>query len=304
MLVVLHVGAHDSVLPKLMSRRSGLDVAHARDDEPLRPRTIRVAPPDRHLMVVDRQLRLWNGPKENFARPAIDPLFRSAAIACGPGAIGVVLTGLLDDGTAGLQAIKARGGIAVVQDPADAEEASMPASALRHVAVDHCAPLRELPALLARLAREDLPAKETAMTPGETGLDHEQALALGAGDHFEHLGAIGTPSAFTCPECHGGLWALKGEVPARYRCHTGHGFTERALAHAIAVASDGTLWNALRTLQERQGIARRMIEHLRSGVGDAVMPHEVARLQDTVVRLERQIVALREVISNPPAALE
>jgi hypothetical protein len=128
-LIVLHVGAHESILPQLIAADCALPVSHAVDGEALRAGTIRIAPPDRHLMVADGRLRLTRGPKENFARPAIDPLFRSAALDFGPKVIGVILTGMLDDGTAGLQAVKAGGGIAIVQDPADAHEPSMPASA-------------------------------------------------------------------------------------------------------------------------------------------------------------------------------
>jgi two-component system chemotaxis response regulator CheB len=306
MLVVLHIGTHDSVLPELLAQRCRIDVAHARHGEPLRAGTIRIAPPDRHMTVSERTLQLSAGPKENHARPAIDPLFRSAALAFGPGAVGVVLTGLLDDGTAGLQAIKALGGVAVVQDPRDAAEPSMPASALRHVEIDHCVALQDLPALLVALTSSAIePGKETDMTTKPpNGIDHEQALSEGTGDFVAHLEAIGTPSSLTCPECHGGLWAVDGAEPPRYRCHTGHAFTERTLAHALTTDTDESLWNALRTLHERQMLARRMIEHLRQGRHPQTLAEEVGRLQDTVVRLQRQISALRALIAHPPPVSE
>ena len=150
-LIVLHIGMHDSLLPGLVAADCALDVSRAFDGETLKPGTLRIAPPDRHLTVENGVVRLTRSPKENFARPAIDPLFRSVALDFASRAIGVILTGMLDDGTAGLQAIKGAGGIAVVQDPAEALEPSMPTTALRHVGVDYCVPLVEMPALLGRL---------------------------------------------------------------------------------------------------------------------------------------------------------
>ena len=137
MLIVQHIGAHPSILPQLLANASGRDVAHASAGERIEPRKTRVAPPDCHMMVVDGTIRLTRGPKENCARPAIDPLFRSAALTHGTRVVGVVLTGQLDDGTVGLQEIKRHGGVAVVQDPRDALEPSMPASAIEYTDVDH-----------------------------------------------------------------------------------------------------------------------------------------------------------------------
>src|SRR5688572_16379528 len=128
-LIVQHIGAHRSILPELLNRRGALRAAHARHGQALEPGMLCVAPPDCHMRVVDDSIRLTRDAKENHTRPAIDPLFRSAAVAKGPQVIGVLLSGRLDDGTAGLQAIKACGGVAVVQDPADAQAPEMPASA-------------------------------------------------------------------------------------------------------------------------------------------------------------------------------
>ena len=228
LLVVLHVGAHPSILPRLLSRSGALSATHAVDGEPYRPGHIHVAPPDHHLLVDGARLRLARGPKEHHARPAIDPLFRSAALAHGPGVVGVVLTGRLDDGTAGLQAIKAGGGITVVQDPADAIEPSMPASALRHVQVDHCVPLAGIGALLDSLVRTDVapraaaPEIEVAST-----MTHEHALSLSLGDPMQHLQAIAAPSPFVCPDCSGGL-----SVGDRRREPAALSLPHRACVHA------------------------------------------------------------------------
>lgn len=151
--IVQHIGGHASILPELLRHRGPNPALHAQDGQRLAPGTLYLAPPDRHLLVQGEVLRLRHGPKENHARPSIDPLFRSAALSWGPRVIGVVLTGQMDDGTAGLKAIKDCGGIAVVQDPAGAAEPAMPRSALAHVAVDHCVPLAGIAPLLLRLVQ-------------------------------------------------------------------------------------------------------------------------------------------------------
>ncbi len=151
-LVVLHIGAHRSVLPWLLNQKGPLPARHPGNGDPIRPGHIYVAPPDHHLLVEPGRVHLTRGPRENWVRPAIDPLFRSAAQAYGSGVVGVVLTGGLNDGTAGLFEIKRRGGVAVVQDPNDAASPDMPRSALKHVVVDHCLPLSEIAALLAEFA--------------------------------------------------------------------------------------------------------------------------------------------------------
>lgn len=293
-LIVLHVGAHESVLPALIGSNCPLSVAHARDGEPLVGGTIRIAPPDRHLMVVDGSLRLTRSPKENFARPAIDPLFRSAALAAGDRVLGVVLTGMLDDGTVGLQAIKAAGGVAIVQDPADAQEPSMPASALSHVAVDHCVALAEIPPLLTRLVSKPLAHGSTKMTEQRGRISHEQALSLGTGDYLEHLRAIGEPSPFTCPECHGGLWQVSGSAPRRYRCHTGHAFTTRTLDLAIERETDAALWNALRALHEHASVLDQRAAQSRADN----LVEEAARLDEVSRRVARQSRVLRALLER------
>ncbi len=264
-LVVLHVGAHRSLMPELMSARGPLRASHPEDVQPLQPGAIFVAPPDHHLLVEDGLIRLTRGAKENHARPAIDPLFRSAALACGPRVVGVLLSGRLDDGTAGLQAIKRCGGLAVVQDPDDAEQPEMPRSAMAHVDVDACVAGRQLGQVLADLVRR--PAAVPAPTaPREIALD--QAVSVGAGDPMENLNALGKPSRFACPECSGVLWELHDTQPRRYRCHTGHGFTLRSLVHTQQEASDEALWGAMRALQEREALLRALAEESQGGGGE------------------------------------
>ncbi|WP_280155493.1 chemotaxis protein CheB [Piscinibacter sp. XHJ-5] len=264
-LIVLHIGSHPSIMPALLSARGPLKAQHATDGEPIVAGHIRLAPPDHHLLVEGQHLRLSRGPKEHHTRPAIDPLFRSAAMTVGPGVVGVVLTGRLDDGTAGLQAIKAYGGIAVVQDPGDAAESSMPASALKYVHVDHCVPLALMAGLLTSLA-------------------------------MEHLEAIALPSPFVCPDCKGGLWEIRASQPQRYRCHTGHAFTLRTLRHAQSEATDEALWGALRALQEKEILIRtEQTRHRAEGDERAAR-----QLDAEVEQLTEQANLLRQLLERMP----
>jgi two-component system chemotaxis response regulator CheB len=162
--VAVHLAASGpDLLPGILTRAGPLPAIHPEDLQPIEPRRIHVAPPDHHLLVKDGYVRVVRGPRENGHRPAVDPLFRSAAVAYGPRVIGVVLTGALDDGTAGLAAIKSRGGLAVVQDPLEARYPSMPQNAIRNVRVDHRARLAEMGPLLARLASQEAPPEVAAV---------------------------------------------------------------------------------------------------------------------------------------------
>jgi two-component system chemotaxis response regulator CheB len=252
--VVLHVGAQPSILPELLTRAGALPARHAADLEQPRPGVLYVAPPDHHLLVSPEGLRLSRGPRENHTRPAIDPLFRTAALHWGPSAIGVVLTGQMDDGTAGLAAIKACGGTAVVQDPQEAVAPSMPASALANVDVDHCVLLTAIGPLLVRLAAALAPASRPA--PPDLVLK-EHALFEGE-NAMDTLGAIATPTQLTCPACGGTLSELKDSRPLRYRCHTGHAYTALTLDSAQADRTDHALQASLRALKEREALLRRM----------------------------------------------
>jgi two-component system chemotaxis response regulator CheB len=251
--VVLHVGSRDSILPELMTARGPLKAVHPADGDLLVPGRIYVAPPDLHMQFSASRVELFRGPRENHARPAIDPLFRSVAIHWGDRAIGVILTGDLDDGTAGLAAIKSAGGKAIVQDPDTALEQSMPASALANVDVDHCLPLQGIAPELMRLVQQ--PASGGHPVPEI--LVREKAVFEGK-DVFENLKEMAHPSTLTCPDCGGALWELKQTRPLRYRCHTGHAFTARSLQNSQAQVTEHALWSSVRSLQEREVLLRRL----------------------------------------------
>lgn len=292
-LVVLHIGDFPSILPDILGNRALLPVQHGRDGEKLAPGRIYIAPPDHHMIVEGDAVRLNRGPKEHHSRPAIDPLFLSAALTFGPGAIGVVLTGMLDDGTAGLQAIKEGGGIAVVQDPDEAEVPSMPLSALRHVDVDHCVALGAMGELLLSLVRG--PAAAPANVPAPVRV-HEMDLIFAKGDPMEHLKALGSPSTYGCPDCNGTLWQIDGSSPVRYRCHTGHGFSIRSLMSALSATTDVALWAAVRAVQEESMLLNEMAATKRAeGDGENAL-----RLERAAEIVEQRVAALRNIVETVP----
>ncbi|GAA1781904.1 chemotaxis protein CheB [Luedemannella flava] len=256
-LIVLHVPrSGPSALPLILSRVTNLPVRPAVDGEPLRHGRVYVAPVDRHLLLLGNRIRLSRGPAENGHRPAIDPLFRSAARAFGPRVIGVVLSGSRDDGAAGLAAIADRGGTTVVQDPADAIFPSMPLAALEHVNADKVLPLAEIGEALGDLCR--LPAPEGQVLHDDPTLDAEVAMS--------DLGPItadelpGHPAGYGCPACGGSLYELIGKPVPRYRCRVGHAWSPESLLEEQAAALESALWMALRALEEKVVLSRRLAE--------------------------------------------
>ncbi len=256
--VVLHLPADSTrLLPQILSRAGALPAVHARDGELLRHGHVFVAPPDSHLVVEPGRLRLLAGPRENGHRPSIDVLFRTAAQAYGPRVVGVILSGTLDDGTAGLLAIKRRGGLAVVQQPADARYPGMPQSALEHVVVDEVLPVRDIPAALSRLAREPAPGEAAAPS---AALQEEIRAAEVDLERLNRDAYPGAPSVYTCPECSGSLWELRDGELLRYRCRVGHAFTAESLLASQSGSVEAALWAALRALEEKASLASRMAE--------------------------------------------
>jgi two-component system chemotaxis response regulator CheB len=229
-----------------LNQHSKLAAAHATDGEVIEPGRIYVAPPDHHLLVADGRLELDHGPRENYTRPAIDPLFRSAARAYGEDAIGVILTGELNDGTAGLYEIKKAGGIAIVQSPADAEWPSMPRSAHENVPTDYCLPLSKIAEVLVRLSRE-----ERQTIPSSRA--KRGAIAMSDEEH-----PLRRPVAQTCPECGGAMSEQAVGKLTQFRCHIGHVMTAEVLAAAQRDSLEQHLSSAMRTLNERLGLCREM----------------------------------------------
>lgn len=257
LLVVLHRPRDaPSALGAILTRSGPLPARAAVDGEGLSPGQIYVAPNDHHMILLDGRIRLTRGPAESGHRPAIDPLFRSAARAYGPRAIGVVLSGSRDDGAAGLSTIVARGGIAVVQDPADALYPWMPRSAMEHLTPDHVLPAAKMGGLLAEIADRHLPV--------QSALDDDPVL--NAEVAMSGLAAITTedmpvsPAGYGCPACGGSLFELGGSTSSRFRCRVGHAWSPESLLEEQAIALEGALWMALRALEEKSALSRRMAD--------------------------------------------
>lgn len=258
--VVLHLAPHGrSALPSILGRSGCLPASHPSPGEPIEPGRVYIAPPDHHLAIDGDRIILSRNASENGHRPAIDVLFRTAARAYGPRVVGVVLTGNLDDGTAGLAAVKRCGGAAVVQDPDEADYPSMPESAIANVDVDHVLPLGDIGPMLDRLAREPRPAILV-----DCGTVEEEPYDMGANDKDTGgPGPAGEPSGFTCPDCGGSLYERPGEQPLHFRCRTGHAFSPESLLAKQSDTLDAALWAALRSLEENAAMARRMEKRAR-----------------------------------------
>jgi two-component system chemotaxis response regulator CheB len=218
---------------------------------------IYVAPPDRHLIVEKHFLRLVCGPRENHHRPAIDPTFRSAALAYGARVIGVVLSGSLDDGTGGLMVIRAHGGEAIVQDPASAPFPSMPENALKMVPDARVATMADMPALIAKLVSQSLKGPQPITEPDTLAVS-DIRMAEADMAEIERDIHTGTPSAFGCPECGGVLWEINQEGLLRFRCRVGHAYTEQHLRAEHRQVVETALWSALRALEESAALYRRL----------------------------------------------
>jgi two-component system, chemotaxis family, protein-glutamate methylesterase/glutaminase len=279
-----------SVMPNILSRAGPLPAAHAVDGEAIRPGRIYVAPPDHHLLVKPGHVRLGRGPRENGHRPAVDPLFRSAARAYGRRVIAVVLSGTLDDGTAGLVAVKRRGGIAVVQHPDDALYSGMPQSAIDNVAVDEILPLSEIAPALVRLAHE--PVEEKGAEPVSDEMEIESDIAELDMAAFQHEERPGIPSGFACPECGGALWELSEEEMFRFRCRVGHAYSSDTLLAHQTDALEAALWTAARALEESKALAHRLKDRaLKRG-----NPLMAERFEDRAREAEQRAALIRRLL--------
>lgn len=270
-LAVIHIGDQEAQLPRYFQQRSPIPAAYGRDQETITAGRLYLAPPDRHLMVENGHLLLSQGPRENHTRPAIDPLFRSAAEVYGPLVTGVILTGNLTDGTAGLWEVKRRGGVAVVQDPDEAEVPSMPRSALTHVAIDYRLPLKDIGKLLNRLADEAVvKALQFASRHGEPTMGY----------------TAGQPVAQTCPDCGGALRKETKGSYTQYRCHIGHTYGALELAQAQFEVLDTSLQRSIRMLNERKNMCLDAAEEARLGKREEEAKQWDAAAAEASIRFE------------------
>ena len=298
--VTLHVAPYSlGILPEILERAGELPASNARDWEEFEPGHIYVAPPDHHLLVeASGHVRVTRGPRENRFRPAVDPLFRSAAAAFGPRVVGVILTGWLDDGTAGLWAVKERGGTCIVQHPDDAFAPAMPLNAIKHVEVDHIVPLREIAPLLVRLT--ETPAAGEGEYPVSEEMETEVKIAKENNALESGIMKWGEPSIYACPECHGVLLQLKEGGNLRFRCHTGHAYSVESLLAEFTGKTEDSLWNAIRAIEESVLLLRSLAEHFsehHNGT-DAEVFLSKARESQQRADIMRQVVMSHEKLSQ------
>lgn len=289
--VVIHISPTSrSVMPELLSRAGPLPARHPTNEETITRGTVYVAPPDMHMLLRPGHVILRRGPHENRSRPAIDPLFRSAAVAYRSRVIGVVLSGLLDDGSAGLLAIKSCGGLCVVQDPEDAMWPEMPRNALAHDHVDHSVPIMQLPGLLSRLVQQ----APGAMPPIPRHLILETSIAAQEEPVVPDLPQVGRPSRLSCPQCGGVLNEVAEEGSVRFRCQIGHAFTAETLVAAQDDELERALASALRMHRERVVLFRRMQEKSEA----QALPHAAARWRAGADESDHAAKVIAEAITN------
>ena len=275
-----------------LARHTTLRCQLPTDGEVMEAGTLYLAPPDRHLLAKDGSIAhmlVTKGPRENNYRPAADTLFRSAAVAFGPDTIGIVLTGMLHDGTAGLEFIKRCGGKTIVQDPQEAEYPSMPESALQNVDIDYVVPLNMMGPLLEEITHGTVPQSRFEIPED---IKQEAVIAERVVGDAATMNALGRLVPFTCPDCGGNLWEVNSGKLLRFRCHTGHAFTADALLHSSQHKLEETLWVALRMMEERRNLLTSMASR---GEG----PHSVQQ-EERMLEIKKHINRLREFLLTGP----
>ncbi|MFD2164085.1 chemotaxis protein CheB [Paradesertivirga mongoliensis] len=282
MLVVQHISpdANGNVLLDALNSLGKLKCEHAISGGIIKPGHLYLAPSDHHLMIDrDQTMLVTKGAAENRSRPGIDPLFRSAAVAFRNKVVGIILTGYLDDGVAGLEVIKRCGGICIVQDPEDAEYPDMPKNALAHVEVDHCLPISEMGGLLYQLMSRKLGKLKSI----PKDIQIEAKIAQRVLSDLPSVNALGDQVPFNCPGCGGVLWKVSDSWPIRYRCHTGHAYTESSLLAEQTMKIEETMWTALRMFEERKNLLTTMArEH-----GGATAKSALERAELSGVHIDR-----------------
>jgi two-component system chemotaxis response regulator CheB len=297
--VVLHISPQSpSMLPTILNRSSSLAATHPTDGTHIKHRHIYVAPPDHHMILEKDHIRIVRGPKENRHRPAVDTLFRSAASVYGPRVVGVILTGSLDDGTAGLLAVKRQGGIAVVQDPKDAIYPSMPQSAIEHVKIDSILPLADIASMLVTLV--DTEVDTTMEHPVPEDMQNELSLAKMELPRQKDDIRVGTPSQYSCPECGGVLWEIQDQGLLRFRCRVGHAYSVDSMMEEQSDSIEEAMWAALKTLEEQVSISRKMAEQARQNGRISLAKRFEDRQKQAEKRVDLLVAVLRKSETEIP----
>lgn len=308
LFIVLHIPPQgESLLREILGKLSPLPVMVPRDGEPFQRGAIYVPVPDHHLAIERDAVRVYKGPMQHRHRPSVDVLFRTAAEAFGSRVIGVVMTGMLDDGTAGLTAIKRHGGLSVVQDPEDAQFPDMPRSALRRMRVDYCVPLAQIPRLLTRLTRDGVTGNGPVQVWQRAVRAHEWSRGEMSDENrgkregemmSEGLATVlddkARPSAFSCPDCHGVLWEVPDRGLPQFTCRVGHGYSLDSLGAEQDVAVEDALWAAVRALSEQASLARQMAEAWRTRNSAQI----ARQLDEKAERCQSHAAQIRELLTR------
>ncbi|MCU1307288.1 MAG: chemotaxis protein CheB [Acidobacteriaceae bacterium] len=256
--VVVHTSpTSPGMLDKVLNRVDGQRARYARDGMKIEGNTIYIAPPDQHMLVEDGAIRITSDPKQNRNRPAIDALFRSAASAYGNRVIGVVLTGYLDDGSSGLAMIKKAGGVAIVQDPDDAQVSEMPEQALQRADPDYCLALDEIPGVLERLVSEPSSTPQRGVMENKRKIAQKLSNRAAAPEENKEL------TGLTCPDCHGAIWEVREGRLVHFKCRIGHSYSPQSMVDAHSESLERAMWAALKNLEENIALTRRLVEHSR-----------------------------------------
>lgn len=289
--VVQHTPADGhSLLDTVLNQATAYHAAFAQDGEVISTRRVYVAPPNRHLLIEEGRIRLWHGARENRARPAIDPLFRSAGVARGARVVAGILSGLLDDGASGLLSVKRCGGLAFVQSPSDAVESEMPERAAEVLGdnLDGALSAEQLGLRMVDLMGTSAPP--SPRVPDDVKL--EMDMLLGGVSALEVLSQQGPPLPLSCPECGGPLWSLRDGRLQRYRCHTGHTYGVDSLLSGQGNQIEQALWAAIKGLEQRG----QMLTNLSKDEGVSRRPSSAALFGGEAVQLRRHAQTLREVL--------
>jgi two-component system chemotaxis response regulator CheB len=286
-----HVSTDNLIIERLQSHTSFRCVM-AEHDQPIRSRHLYFGAPDKHVVIKEGKVLLGSGPQENMWRPSIDVLFRSAAAAYNARVIGIILSGLMNDGTSGMVAINRCGGTCIVQDPQQAEYKDMILSVLESVEVDYCVPLEHMGAILEEKTGNGVNKHEV---PYDVKAEAEIAERAAIG--LDNVAEIGEKSLFVCPDCGGGLWEMVNDHVVRYRCHTGHVYNANELLIKQSEGLENTFWIALRMMEERKKLLDKMAkEETSKGWRSSAINKEerAATLQIHIERLKQILIETKK----------
>lgn len=294
LLIVKHISSSaENVLPNILSRVSKLPVIQPGNNHTIEPGHIYIAPPKFHMIIENGKIQLKKGPRINHSIPAIDPLFYSAALHNKSRTIGILLSGLLDDGSAGLLALKKYNGIAIVQDLKEAEYQDMPSNGCRATPVDYCLPAVEIEAVLKKIVNSPININSSNI-PDVPLLKTELNMNFTETDSNENdMHDIGAPSVFSCPECNGVLWQVHDESLERYRCRVGHAFGLDSLVNNKEKNTDAALWAALRALEEKKNLANNLISRAKKENSK-----NLKHFQKKAHEVEEHIQTIRKILQH------